>query len=79
MPVLNVLKIGGAQLKRLAAVFDELGKRTLGPLQDIDGDPARAAIDKAIGVTLQLPDLSNLRQLLAREPIVCLTLRRLLG
>ena len=79
MPVLNVLKIGGAQLKRLAAVFDELGKRNLGPLQDIDGDPARAAIDKAIGVTLQLPDLSNVRQLLAREPIVCLTLGRLLG
>ena len=79
MPVLNVQKLGAAQLKRLAAAFDELANRNLGALQDLDADPARAAIDKAIGLALQLPDLSSLRQLLAREPVVCLTLDRLLG
>jgi hypothetical protein len=79
MPVLNIEQASPRQIKSLAAAYDELAQKKLCPFQEMQTDPVRAAIDKAITQTLQLPDLSNLRQLLAREPIVCLTLGRLLG
>ena len=42
------------------------------------GDQTRIAIDNAIARTLDLPDFGPLRELLAREPIVCVTMDRLL-
>jgi len=47
-------------------------------LAEIDCDTTRRAIDEALGEVLGLPDLSILRDLLAREPIVRLSLGRLL-
>jgi len=78
MPVINFVKIEASQVRRLAATFDELAERNLGPFQEIDCDSTRAAIDKAIAGALRLPDLSILRRLLSREPILSLTLDRLL-
>lgn len=78
MPVLSVRKIGRSSVKGLAAAYDELATRNLGRLQEMDSDPIRAAIDKAIAHALRLPDLSSLRELLAREPVICLSLERLL-
>jgi len=35
-------------------------------------DPVRARIDQAVSQALGLPDFSILREMLAREPVVCL-------
>jgi len=79
MPVLDIRSVGQARLKKLAAAYDELSQSNVMPLSEMDNDPTRAAMDKAIAHALQLPDVSSLRQLLAREPVICLTLDRLLG
>jgi hypothetical protein len=47
-------------------------------LAEIDCDTTRRAIDESLGEVLGFPDLSILRTLLAREPIVRLSLDRLL-
>ncbi len=79
MPVLDVSGIGEKQLKMLAKAFDDLSGKNVAPLLEMDADPTRAAIDEAIAKALQLPDLSSLRRVLAREPVISLTLNRLLG
>lgn len=79
MPVLDVRKIREQQLKRLAGAYDGLAGKNVRPLLEMDIDPVRAAMDKAIAQALHLPDLSSLRELLAREPVICLALDRLLG
>jgi len=47
------------------------------PFSEIGTDQTRAIIDKAVAQALGLPDISILRTLLSREPILCLTLSRL--
>ena len=79
MPVLDVRKIREQQLKRLAGAYDELAGKNVQPLPEMHNDPVRAAMDKAVAQALHLPDLSSLRELLAREPVLCLALDRLLG
>jgi len=79
MPVLDVRCIGDQQLKRLAEAYDDLAGKNVQPLLEMQSDPVRMAMDKAIAQALNLPDLSGLRQLLGREPVVCLRLDPLLG
>jgi hypothetical protein len=78
MPVLEVWSLSAANLNRLAQTYDQLADNTLLTLAEIDCDTTRRAIDEALGEVLGLPDLSILRDLLAREPIVRLSLGRLL-
>jgi hypothetical protein len=68
MPVLDVRALPPDALARLSGVFDDLGGRELLALAKLAVDPARAAIDAALSVALDLPDFAPLRQLLAREP-----------
>jgi hypothetical protein len=72
LPVLDVEKLPKKVLKRLAQVFDMLCQQALLPLPQMASDPVRAQIDAAIADALDLPDLTPLRERLAREPVVCL-------
>jgi hypothetical protein len=42
------------------------------PLPQMAADPVRAKIDAAVAQALGLPDLTPLREQLAREPVICL-------
>ena len=77
MPVLDVQNIHKQALQKLAGAFDQLADESLLPFPEMDHDATRAAIDKAVADALGLPDFGILRELLAREPIVCLSLDRL--
>ena len=78
MPVLDVWSLSAANLNRLARTYDQVADNSLLTLAEIDCDTTRRAIDEALGEVLGLPDLSILRDLLSREPIVRLSLERLL-
>jgi len=78
MPVLDPWNLPRAGLSKLAAAYDQVADNSLLTLAEIDGDTTRRAIDESLGEVLGLPDLSILRDLLAREPIVRLSLNRLL-
>jgi hypothetical protein len=77
MPVLDFSVINTNVQKKLVHAFDSLCKNLLLPFPNMDSDPTRAAIDEAVAAALHLPDLGILRDLLSREPIVCLTMDRL--
>lgn len=79
MSVLNVPKLSERAKEKLADAFDNLKAKQLLPFPHMANDPTRAAIDKAVANALGLPDFSLLRELLAREPIVCLSLDHLLS
>ncbi|MCM2481829.1 N-6 DNA methylase [Burkholderia glumae] len=68
MPVLDVCALTTEQTERLAQAFDLISVKQLDALSKLASDSVRAEIDDALSVTLGLPDLSNLRALLAREP-----------
>jgi hypothetical protein len=78
MPVLDPWNLPTGGLGKLAAAYDHVAENSLLTLAEIDCDATRRAIDESLGEVLGLPDLSILRQLLAREPIVRLSLDRLL-
>lgn len=72
LPVLNLSNISEEQLGVLAALYDEISDQALRPFPEMDADPVRERIDAVISQALGLPDISILRRLLAREPVVCL-------
>ncbi|MFH1560598.1 MAG: hypothetical protein ABID84_04230 [Chloroflexota bacterium] len=72
MPVLDVRALAPAQKQALVAAYDRLCQQSLLPFPQMASDPTRRAIDEAIAQTLGLPDFGILRELLAREPVVCL-------
>lgn len=78
MPVLDVRNISDRARKRLAQAFDQLAGESLLPFPEMENDATRAAMDQAVADALGLPDFSILRELLVREPIICLSLDHLL-
>jgi aromatic ring-opening dioxygenase LigB subunit len=68
MPVLNVQQLAQPELKKLAKVYDSLKNKELQAIAKLDQDKVRQAIDDAFSEVLNLPNLSTLRELLAREP-----------
>jgi len=72
MPVPDFRVIQPDQLARLAAAFDELAGLELQPFPEMAQDAVRAGLDAAVADALSLPDFTILREMLAREPIVCL-------
>ncbi len=72
MPVLDVRTLTTKQLDALADAYDEYAHQELQPFPHMATDPVRAAMDKSIARALKLPDLSPLREMLAREPVVCM-------
>jgi len=78
MSVLDISHLTGEQLSKLAALFDELSSSNLKQMRFISNDPVRIAIDDAFSRTLNIPDVSPLRELLSNEPLICLTLKGVL-
>lgn len=72
MPVLDVRAITPEQRQVLIEAYDALSDQTLLPFPEMATDPMRGAIDAAVAKALGLPDISVLRTLLGREPVVCL-------
>ena len=68
MQVLDVRQIDQQKLKRLENVFEAVANQHLQPVSKLDIDPVRIRIDEAICAELDIPDISAIRQLLAREP-----------
>jgi hypothetical protein len=79
MPVLDVRNIQDSARKKLVQAFDQLAGKDLLPLPEMEKDSTRAAIDEAVADALDLPNFSILRELLAREPIICLSLEKIRG
>jgi hypothetical protein len=72
MPALHIRTLSAGQRNALAAAYDRVSGETLLPFPQMAGDPVRREIDEAIAKALRLPDISIIRELLAREPVVCL-------
>jgi hypothetical protein len=70
MPVLNVDALSTRQLDDLAAKFDYLAKWEVQAFSKMADDDVRAAIDLAVTSALELPDITALREMLGREPVV---------
>lgn len=71
-PILNVKALPREVLQQMAQAFDALCEQPLLPLPQMVNDSARAQVDMAIAQALGLPDLTPLREQLAREPVICL-------
>jgi hypothetical protein len=72
LPVLDVRALSPAVLQQMAQAFDALSGQPLLPLPQMAADPVRAKIDAAVARALGLPDLTPLREQLAREPVISL-------
>lgn len=70
MPTLDVRNLDEPLLQRLAESFDSLSNSPLELLPKLATDPTRRAIDQAISESLGLPDFSDLREILGREPFL---------
>jgi hypothetical protein len=62
----------GEAVEQMAQAFDALSGQPLLPLPQMAHDPVRAQVDAAVARALGLPDLTPLREQLAREPVICL-------
>jgi hypothetical protein len=71
MPTLNIRSIDDKRLTDLACAYNSLADRKLEPFSQMVSDTNRALIDEAIRNAFDLPDFSNLRELLSQEPIIC--------
>lgn len=72
MPVLDIPSLPSAQRQSLADAYDRISNSVLLPFPEMAHDPTRAQIDATIQQVLGLPDFAILRELLSREPVVCL-------
>ena len=70
LPVLDTRRLSAPQLQRLSNLFDEMAEAEFERLPGMAVCPARRRLDDGISEILGLPDLSNLRRLLASEPVV---------
>jgi hypothetical protein len=68
MPVLNVPALTSEQVKMLESTYDAVANLELLPLAQCDKDPVRERIDESLAKVLEIPSLSAIRELLAREP-----------
>lgn len=72
MPVLNVRVLNDDQMLALTSAYDRLSQATLLPFPEMAHDITRQQIDTVVAQVLGFPDFSILRELLGREPVVCL-------
>jgi len=68
MPVVDVSALSNEQIGLFASAYDAFCDNELLPLAQLNVDPTRKSIDDSICSALGLPDLSILREMLAREP-----------
>ena len=72
LPVLDARQLSWEQLGRLVRSYDSLCSRPLAPLPEMSRDEVRARIDTVVADVLGIGDFSKLRDMLGREPSVCL-------
>lgn len=72
IPVLDFRALSARQRGVLAEAYHRFSAEPLLPFPQMNVDPVRAAIDDAVSKALRLPNITVLRELLAREPVVCL-------
>ncbi len=70
LPVLDTRRLTKSQLRQLSQLFDEMAEAEFERLPRMADCPARRRLDDGVSEVLGLPDLSNLRRLLASEPVV---------
>jgi hypothetical protein len=70
LPILDLGVLPKEKTKALAKTYDLLAFDTILPFPNLVRDGTRQKIDEAIVEALDLPDISVLRELLSREPIV---------
>jgi hypothetical protein len=70
LPVLDLGVLPREKTRALAKTYDLLAFDTVLPFPNLVRDGTRQRIDEAIVEALDLPDISVLRELLSREPIV---------
>jgi hypothetical protein len=71
-PVIDLRTLSADAFEILARTYDEVCDLGVKPLPEMEADPVRERIDAAFAQALGLPDISVLRVMLAREPVVCL-------
>ena len=70
LPVLDVGRLSTSQLEALSKLFDDMAEDEFESLPGMADCAARRRLDDGISEILGLPDLDNLRRLLASEPVV---------
>ena len=70
LPVLDTRQLSPSQLRQMSDLFDEMSEAEFERLPSMANCPARRRLDDGISAILGLPDLGNLRRLLASEPVV---------
>ena len=70
VPVLDTRRLSASQLRRLSDLFDEMSEAEFERLPGMADCPARRRLDEGVSEILGLPELGNLRRLLASEPVV---------
>ena len=70
LPVLDLRQLTTEQLQGMADLFDELAEAEFERLPGMVECAARRSLDDGLSQILGLPDLENLRRLLASEPVV---------
>lgn len=68
MLVLDVRQLPKNALNALAAAYDELCHKDLGPIAQLNTDHVRRQVDDIISEVLGVPNVGPIRDLLAREP-----------
>jgi hypothetical protein len=75
LPVLDPRELSKKAEGELCKIYDELSKSQVQPLPSIDIDPVHQRIDATLASAFDIrDDLSRLRDMLAREPIVSMRL-----
>ena len=70
LPVLDVLALSDAQLRRISSAYDSIADSELDTIVNMANDPTRADIDQVFSQVLGIPTLDGLREELAEEPII---------
>ena len=70
LPVLDLRQLTTEQLQGMVGLFDELAESEFERLPGMANCPARHSVDDGLSQILRLPDLENLRRLMATEPVV---------
>lgn len=70
LQVLNVESLTEQQINDMATSFDTIAVKPLLPISQMSEDIVRKDIDKVLSEVLNLPDLTPLREMLGREPVI---------
>lgn len=72
LPIPDIGRLSSQQFEQLVSTYDNLSKQPLLTLPQMDHDPVRAEIDNCIVKVFETADFSVIRDMLSREPIICL-------